>query len=167
MRSRTFNGTTFGPEVILDPYHDPTWVNIDTGSGRTYAGNFPGLYGELGNVTSMFYSKGRMYYTLFGQSGLFSRFFTPESGIVGSQRFTANAGTIDWSDTAGAFLDATNHKLYWASASDGSLKQVGWNDPPALPVGSQPVVGGPTGSPVTVSAPGEDWRGRGVFNLAL
>ena len=165
-RSRTFNGTTFGAETIIDPYHDPAWVNVDTGSGQTYAGNFPTLYGELANVTSMFYSKGRLYYTMFGRSELFSRFFTPESGIIGSQRFTGDNGVIDWSDTAGAFLDATNHELYWASATDGSLRQVGWLDPPTLPVSSQPVVGGPTGSPVTVSAPGEDWRGRGVFNYA-
>lgn len=165
-RSRTFNGTTFGPETLVDPYNDPVWVNVSTGSGQTYRGLVPGLYGEMPNVTSMFYSKGRLYYTLFGESQLFSRYFTPESGIVGSQRFTGDSGGIDWSDTAGAFLDAANHKLYWASATDGSLKQVGWLDPPTLPVGTQPVVGRPTGAPVTVSAPGEDWRGRGVFNFA-
>ena len=26
--SRTFNGTTFGPAVKIDPYHDPAWANV-------------------------------------------------------------------------------------------------------------------------------------------
>jgi hypothetical protein len=165
MRKRTFDPATatFGAETVLDPYDDPAWVNVQTDSGQTYRGLTSGLSAELPNVTGMFYSKGRLYYSLLGQSGLFSRYFQPDSGIVGAEEFGGDPGGINWSDAGGTFLDATNNKLYWASRADGSLKRVDWTPTPAVPTPGQPVGGRPTGAPVTVSAPGTDWRGRGVF----
>ena len=38
----------------------------------------------------MFYDgKGKLYYTLFGQSGLFCAGFSPDSGVVHNRRATA------------------------------------------------------------------------------
>ena len=69
------------PPVAIDPYDDPTWQNVQTGSGQTYASIKSDYYTELPNVTSAFYSGGRLYYTLFGQSQMYYRYFTPDSGV--------------------------------------------------------------------------------------
>ena len=39
-QSRTYadGGLTFGPEVKVDPYNDPAWAGVDTGSNSTYDG---------------------------------------------------------------------------------------------------------------------------------
>ncbi len=45
---RTFDGTTLGPDTVLDPYDDPFWNAIVTGSGstgQTYRG-FPDMFGS-------------------------------------------------------------------------------------------------------------------------
>ena len=44
---RTFNGTTLGSEVLIDPYDDPYWENVDTGSGQTFKGQRSDLAAEL------------------------------------------------------------------------------------------------------------------------
>ncbi|HEY6749495.1 MAG TPA: PKD domain-containing protein [Mycobacteriales bacterium] len=148
---RTFDGTTFGPANLVDPYNDPAWSTVDTGSGQTYVGKKSGFYAEIPNVTSEFYSGGRLYYTLSGQTAMFSRYFTPESGILGADRFTV-PGTTNWSDTGGAFLDGTN--LYLSSRSTGTLRRITFS-------------GGVFGTTsTTVSGPavdGRDWRGKALF----
>ncbi len=148
---RTFDGATFGPATLLDPYEDPAWSTVDTGSGQTYLGRKSGYYAEIPNVTSMFVTGGRLYYTMAGQTALFYRYFTPESGIIGSDRFTV-PGTTNWSDTGGAFLDGTN--LYLASRTTGILSRTTFT------------AGVPGGTPTPVSGPaidGQDWRGKAVF----
>ncbi len=89
MFSRTWDGTTFGPEVNLN-----TWPNWTT-------------------VTAMDWDGGKLYYT-DGSGNLYYRYFSLESGIVGSQTFTVSTTTDDasWSTTAGIFV-AGNH-LYQA-----------------------------------------------------
>jgi hypothetical protein len=144
---RTLAGTTFGPQVAIDPYDDPAWQNVQTGSGQTYASIKSDYYTELPNVTSAFYSGGRIYYTLFGQSQMYYRYFTPDSGTVGSQEFTVNDG-LDWSNTAGAFLSGST--LYYATKSDGVLHSIAWSTDHA------------TGSPTTVDA-SQNWAGHGLF----
>ncbi|MDP9239587.1 MAG: malectin [Actinomycetota bacterium] len=166
LRKRTFDGTTFGPEVLLDPYNDPEWSDVDTGSGQTYRGLASGLKAAMHNATAMFYSKGRIYYTFSGRTELFSRYFQPDSGIIGSEEFVGDPGGINWSDNAGIFLDAANNTLYYAKR-DGSLWSATWSPAPAIPVPGAPVGGKPvSGTQVKVSAPGEDWRGLGVFLYA-
>ena len=138
----------FGAAVAVDPYDDPAWQNVQTGSGQTYAQHqVATYYAELPNVTSAFYSGGRLYYTLFGQSQMYYRYFTPDSGVVGSQEFTVNDG-LDWSDTAGAFL--SGNTLYYATKSDGVLHSIAWSTDHA------------TGSPTTVDST-QNWAGHGLF----
>ena len=148
---RTFDGSTFGPAHLVDPYGDPAWSTVDTGSGQTYLGRKSGFYAEIPGVTSEFYSGGRLYYTLSGQTAMFYRYFTPQSGILGADRFTV-AGTTNWSDTGGAFLDGTN--LYLSSRTTGTLRRISFS-------------GGVFGTTsTTVSGPGvdgRDWRGKALF----
>jgi PKD repeat protein len=148
---RTFDGTTFGPANLINPYQDPAWSTVDTGSGQTYQGVKSGFYGEIPNVTSMFFSAGRLYYTLSTSSSLFYRYFTPESGILGADRFTV-AGSTGWSDTGGAFLDGAN--LYLTSRTTGNLRRISWVN--GVPGTTSTTVSGPT-------VDGKDWRGRAVF----
>ena len=45
--ARSFDGTTFGDPVLLNPYIDPLWNTVLTGSGpatQTYTGVLPSWY---------------------------------------------------------------------------------------------------------------------------
>jgi len=149
---RTFNGSSFGPQVFVDPYHDPTWVGVGTGSGSTtYTGVFPDFYdpGHLSSVTGMIYADGKLFYTRFGQSSLFWRWFNPDSGAVHPQANTSSGG-IDWTLTNGMFLNGTD--LYVVN-SLGQLLRYTFAD------------GVPSGAGVIANAQ-IDWRGRAVFLYA-
>jgi len=39
---RTFDGSAFGAANLIDPYGDPAWSTVDTGSGQTYLGRKSG-----------------------------------------------------------------------------------------------------------------------------
>ncbi|QLQ39991.1 malectin domain-containing carbohydrate-binding protein [Micromonospora robiginosa] len=151
---RTFDGTTFGAPALVDPYHDAYWDAVETDSGpagQTYAGVTTGFYAEIPNVTGMFHSGGRLYYTLAGQSGLFWRWFTPDSGTVGADRFTV-AGSGGLADAGAVFV--AGNTLYKVNRSTGDLSTTDW-------------AGGAPGTTFTVrSGPaldGTDWRARAVF----
>ncbi len=148
---RTFDGTTWGTPSLVDPYHDAYWDTVQTGSGQTYAGVTSNFYSEITNVTGMFYSAGRLYYSLGGQSALFWRWFTPDTGTVGAQEFSV-AGSTGFADSGGLFVSGGN--LYLVSRSTGNLTEQTF------------VNGVPGGSPTTLSGPtidGVDWRADGVF----
>jgi len=152
---RSFDGTTFGPELRIDPYNDPAWAGISTGSGNTYDGRVSNFYGELSSMTGMFYADGRIYYTLSGQSSLFYRSFSADSDVVGAERFTAPTGGRNWSGTGGLFF--ANDTVYVITASNGTLSSVPFNG------------GAPSGALTVVDSPatgGNDWRGRGQFLLS-
>ncbi len=86
---RTFDGSAFGPDVVIDPYNDPVWSDVTTGGGTlTYRGRVPSLYGQLSSVTGMAYADGRFYYTRRLQNKVYWRWFSPESLVVGAQEFT-------------------------------------------------------------------------------
>jgi hypothetical protein len=121
---RSFKAGTVGPQVSIDPYNDPVWANVETGSGQTYRGAVTDYYAQIPNVTSAFYTSGRLYYTLAGSSVMRYRAFTPDSGILGEEYPSADG--LDWSNVAGAFLSGT--RLYFATKSDGVLHSVGWAD---------------------------------------
>ena len=150
---RSFDGTSLGAATLVDPYQDPAWDNVQTGSGQTYQGVPVSLYGaEMGNVTGMVYSSGRLYYSLLGQSGLDWRYFNPDDGVVGSVEFHAG-GTANLSAIDGMFL--TGDTLYYSSAADGNLHSVAFNAG-APDAATDKVVSGP-------SIDGNDWRARGMF----
>ncbi len=147
--SRTYSKGTFGPAVKLDPYHDPYWNGVATGSGSsTYTGVVPALFSSFNSsVSGLAYANGRMYYSTAGSSTLSYRYFSADSGIVGAEAFNASNG-INWSDANIAFT--SGDQLYFVSRSTGQLKRI------AL------VNNLPTGSATVVDAT-RDWRGRSVF----
>lgn len=146
-----FNGSTVSTPVALDPYNDPKWSTVDTGSGQTYRGATSDYYSEIPNVAGAFYSGGRLYYTLKGQPGLYWRWFSPDSGIVGGAQPSSTA--FDFSQVAGMF--ASGSSIYWASAADGTLHRVSFAAGVADPA-TATVVGGP-------AVDGKDWRAQGLF----
>ena len=147
---RTLSGGSWGPETRVDPYEDPVWSDEPTGSGGVYRGVRPAFYNELTNVTSLFFQGGRMYYTLYGQHGLFSRAFSPDSGALHHDRLQVPGAVLP--DLTGAFLAGST--LYYVPRATGDLMRVGFR-----PTGL-------TGTPVVVSGPGKDgidWRSRVLF----
>jgi PKD repeat protein len=144
---RSFDGKQFGPAVAIDPYDDPVWSNISTGSGQTYRGVKSGIYTELPSVTSMFYSGGRVYYTLSGHSQMFWRWFEPDDGVVGSDEFTVNDGQ-NWSRVSGAFL--VGGTLYFSDSLTHALSSV-------------PFVNGQAAGTPTVVDSTQNWTSDGAF----
>ncbi len=147
--SRSFDGTTLGAESVVAPWVDAYWNAVPTGEGTNYLGFASGLSSELSRVTSMFYSGGRIYYTLSGSSGMYYRYFTPDGGAVGSDEFRVNDG-LSWSSAAGAFV--TGSTLYYAT-TDGVLHALAWSTDHA------------SGSPQTVDT-SQSWATRGMFVVA-
>ncbi|MFC5175189.1 malectin domain-containing carbohydrate-binding protein [Nocardioides taihuensis] len=135
---RTFDATTgaTGAQQVVNLYDDP-----DDGSRIPFA---------IANMTGMFYDTAthRIYYTVFGDSRLYYRYFTPESRVVGAQTFEADSNGVDFASVAGMTL-ASGQILYGSSA-DGSLRSV-------------PFSGGRvTGSPSVVSDDGT-WKYRAIL----
>jgi PKD repeat protein len=153
MYERSFDGSTFGPAMKIDPYHDPLWAAVLTGDHDTTAGQYfdgvdPSLYGQFNTkVTGMAYANGRLYYTLTGDSHLYSRWFVPDSGIV-DERFTSVTGSVSLSSAQGMFI--TGGRLYYVSKTDGTMRSVAFDN------------GTITGS-ATVVGSGVDWRNRALF----
>jgi hypothetical protein len=139
MGKRTFNGTKFGGETIVNLYG---LTNFST---------------EMKTMTSMFFDRnlGRLYFTLAGSNALYYRYFTTESNVVGGLRFQVSDGAsgVDWSTVSGAFL--AGGKLYVRDGS-GNLRSMTWGS-----------TGVPSSAATTVSGPGADgvdWR-PGLFLL--
>ena len=90
MYERSFNGTTLGAATALQ---------LNSLSPTHFA---------AANVTGIFYSAGRIYYTESGSHYLYWRWFEPEDGLVGAQEFIAsgNGDGLDWISTTGATLAA-------------------------------------------------------------
>jgi PKD repeat protein len=148
---RTFDGTTFGPAVAIDPYDDPVWDGVQTGSGQTYQGLKSAFYGEMSSITSMWYSGGRVYYTKSGSANatkLFSRWFETDSGVMGSDEVTLT-GPATFTGVTGAFL--SGNTLYYSTAA-GALMKVGFAN------------GQFSGTP-TLVASNVNWAARGDFVL--
>jgi hypothetical protein len=153
---RSFDGATFGPAALIDPYDDPYWSNVQTGSGQTYRGALPRFYSQIPNVTGMFFAGGKLYYTMAGgRQGLYYRTFSPESGIVNHPELTADVNPL-WASAGNMFLSGS--ELYYVSRADGKLHRVAFVD--GHPVDSTSVfVSGP-------SIDCNDWRGRALFLYA-
>lgn len=149
--SRTFADGRLGPATVINPYHDPLWSGVNTGSGQTYDGRDNDLYAQFPSVTGMAYADGRLYYTRQGDPNLYWRWFNVDSGIIGEVPFTANGGR-SWTGTGGMF--AADGRLYFVTQADGNLH--------SIPLGP----GGPNGTATVVDGPavsGNDWRGSALF----
>ena len=152
---RSFDGVTFGPATQVNPYIDPLWNTVLTGSGpvtQTYTGVLPAWYGQLSTDTGMFYANGRIYYTKTGQNSLYWRWFSPDSGIVGGVESTVAGGNITWSTTKGMFLDGST--LYVVNSTNGQLLKI-------------PFVNGAPSGTSSVANSTMDWRGKAVFLAAV
>ncbi|MCW2797923.1 PKD domain-containing protein, partial [Nocardioides sp.] len=148
---RSFDGVSFGAATQVNPYIDPLWNTVETGSGpagQTYVGVLPTWYSQLSTITGMFYSNGRIYYTRTGLNSLYWRWFSPDSGIVGGIENTVAGGNVTWSSTKGMFLNGTN--LYVVNSTNGQLLRIGF------------VNGAPAGTS-TVADTTTDWRGKALF----
>lgn len=154
--SRTFNGTTFGAEVAVNPYSDPIWNNVvDDGratTGVTLQGVQPDLYAQLGSVTSLAYdpATGRMYYTRSGDATLYYRAFNPDSGII--YPVASTIAGVSMAQTSGMFVSGS--QLYFANGTTGVLSRVGLSGT------------GFSGAASAVSGPGidgVDWTATAMF----
>ncbi len=140
---RSFDGSSYGAATPVDVadqlVYQSTWHNSD-----------------VRNLTSLFYSEGRMYFTRSGQNQLYSRAFSVESDIVGEQRFSLSSPPgVSYSSLRGAFV--ADGQFYFATTS-GRLYRMGW--------GGIGTTTGPSGTPVQVSGPGIDtqnWASRVMF----
>jgi hypothetical protein len=132
LQRRTFNPSTGALGA-------PTTVELYDNGGRTWP--------NLSQVTGMFFdpARHRLYYTVAGQSSLFYRYFTPESGIVGAVEHRASS-SVSFASATGVTL-AGGRVLY--GSSDGPLRSVAF------------VGGAVTGAPTTVS--NDDWRYGALF----
>ncbi len=145
---RSVSGGSYGPETVVDPYNDPYWSGVQTGSGQTYRGTKPNFFAKLTNVTSMsFDGVGRMYYTYYGSTSLWTRQFNPDAGLMSGDESTV-PGTLP-AGVTGSFL--AGGSLYVAT-SDGQLRRQALTGLAGLS-GTATVVGGPTVDGVNWSSP--------------
>ncbi|RKS72067.1 beta-propeller uncharacterized protein DUF5122 [Actinomadura pelletieri DSM 43383] len=137
-RRRTFDGTALGT---------PTTIN--TADQLT---NMTTWHGQVPNITAMFFSNGRIYYTR-GTTALYYRTFNPESNVVGAQEYTAvgNLTGMSWAQVGGMFVD--DGSLYYVNSTNGRLYRLAFSE-----------AGVPSGTSTQVST--ADWRGRTVFLYA-
>ena len=144
----TFDGTHVGAPQLLDAYDDPTWATVQTGSGQTYQAVHPTyLTSEFSTITGAFYANGRLYYTLSGKTALFSRWFSPDSGIIGSFEFAQNNALP--TNVTGMFLSGST--LYYASGLTGGALH------------SRTFTGGSVGAADSIADATHDWRARSLF----
>jgi chitodextrinase len=134
LSARTFNGTTLGPATVLNPYV--------VSPGPVFA-----------NVTGVFFSGGSIYYTIAGDPTMHSRYFTPQSGVIGAVRFNVPSNGFNWSQARS--LTMANGRLYWATP-DGRLHT-------AIFTGTAPQAG----TDAVVNGAGQGWGGNfGMFVLS-
>lgn len=148
------SGSTIGTPTKVDPYHDPVWAGVDSHDGTTFDGNSPQLYSQLPSVTGMFYSGGRLYFTMSGESSLRSAWFSPDSGIVDQIESTVSS-SVDFSKAGGMFL--SGNTLYYVNKTDKGLYSVAFNG--GAVTGPATLVNGP-------STGGVNWTNRSMFFTA-
>jgi Malectin domain len=137
--SRTFDGTTLGAA---------NQINLN---GLTNS------YWPVSSITGMFFTNGRIYYTVQGDSQLYYRYFTPESDVIGGSSFVASGSGdgLNWSDVQGMTL--ASGRIYF-SRTDGNLYGIDFNNALGIPVpGTTNLISGPS------TGDGNNWRGHGMF----
>jgi hypothetical protein len=165
--TRTFDGTTFGPAQLVDPYNDPYWSPVINGSpptGTTYRGSATSFYAELPKVTSMFYANRSIYYTLANNPRLFRRAFSPSlalssvssqvtGGVINPIEVTVvpSGGLVSFIHSGGLFV--ANGKLWLGASSNGKLYQIPWNGSTVTGPAKQMTTAGIWGGRAVVLAP--------------
>ncbi|WP_433021621.1 hypothetical protein [Kribbella sp. CA-294648] len=148
---RTFDGVNYGPDRLIDPYNDPLWSSVRTGSGSgTYRGVKPSYYSQISSIRGIAYTGGKLYYTRTGSSQIFSRDFSPESGIM-----TEATGTVAGFSSANVraiFFSGGN--LYFTNSLTGTLSRVAWVN--GAPQGAVSVISGP-------AVDGANWSDATIF----
>ena len=157
----------WGPEILIDPYDDPTWDNVLTGSPTgsltsKYQGVKPSFYTNMSHVTAMFYANRFIYYTLSGDPQLYRVGFSPGTqpssqpghwtgGVVYSvpQLVVRAGGLQNFANVGGMFL--AGGRLWIASRTSGALYSMGWNGSTI------------TSGSVRDTAAAGPWNGLGVF----
>jgi len=137
---RTYSAGSFGRSKVVKTYGLSQFSN------------------DLQSTYAMFYDRrsGRLYFNQAGEPGLYYRYFSPESEVVGAIRQAGpdDVPGIAWGSVRGTFLVGTT--LYFTTRK-GLLRSVGWVD------------GAPSGAPATLSGPAKDgrrWSARAVFLMA-
>jgi hypothetical protein len=183
MTRRAFDGTMVGAPSTVSTGVD--WSSVRGAfviSGRLYTGNADGtmtvrdfdgtsagvttplaLNGltstqfPITRITGMFFWNGRLYYTLSGDSRLYYRWFTPESGVIGADTFVASGATDgrNWSTVSG--MTMASGRLVYATTT-GTLNAVDFSG--GVPTGTTTVISGP-------ALDGQSWQSRGLFVLNL
>lgn len=134
---RTFDGTNYGA---------PTTIN----TADQLVNQTDWHVTDVPTITSLFYSRGWIYFTRSGSTTLFKRGFEPESGVVGQLRtsFPSVAG-ISYSTMRGAFV--ADGKL-WFATSTGSLSRADWTPDGAV-----------AGTATTIAPADSGWASRAMF----
>ena len=136
-QASSFDGTTLGAPVSIPLF------------GSSFAADIP-------TMTGIVYASSRIYYTLAGNPNLYTRSFTPQSQVVGAQRFVVG-GTVSALNPAqvtGMFLSGS--KLYFADATTGHLLDVTLS-------GESITSAGTITGPAVLADSTIDWRSRGAF----
>ena len=136
LQARSFDGATLGA---------PTNVEL-------YASTF---VADLPTITGIFYANNRIYYTMAGDTNLYTRTFTPQSQVVGSIRYTVTgASPMNAANITGMFLSGSS--VYFANAASGNLLKV-------TLTGATVQSPGTINGPATTVETATDWRARGAF----
>jgi hypothetical protein len=179
MTRRAFDGTSLGTASTVTTGVD--WSTVRGAfvvSGRLYTGHADGTmtvrdfdgavagfttpiplngltstHFPITRITGMFFWNGRLYYTLSGDTRLYYRWFTPESGTIGADTFTASGAGDgrNWSAVSG--MTMASGRLVYATTT-GTLHAVDFTG------------GVPTGSTTAVTTGFGSSRGLFVLNLS-
>ena len=147
---RAFDGQSLGKATTPDPYsgniHACHEADEEEPGGTCSSGVPSKFYGQISDVTGLFYANGRLYYTLDGKRKLCYRYFTPSSAIVGAKQYVADKAPV-WASVQGMFLSGGD--LYYAS-DDGDLHRVAFSN------------GAPSGQGTVVES-SKDWAANALF----
>jgi PKD repeat protein len=93
---------------------------------------------DIRSMTSLFYDSGRIYFTRAKSNQLFFRYFTPESRVVGANRFVASSAVpgISFDQVRGMFV--AGDRLYFSSTRQSQLRSIRWA---RGPISGAPVAG--------------------------
>ena len=135
--ARSFDGTTFGTPASI-PLFNSTFLT------------------DLPNITGIAYSNNSIYYTLLGDSNLYTRTFSTQSQVVGAIRYTMTGAISSLNPARVQGMFSSGSTLYFADKVDGHLYSI-------------QLTGNGIGNPGTITGTATlanaaiDWRSRGAL----